>query len=75
MPKMNVNAFLQKDYENEPSSGSKKQTQNKPNLVRRRRIPKGQNRLPENLATPHVFMKLQWNWTADYSIIKTYEQR
>ncbi len=24
MPKMNVNAFLQKDYENEPPSGSKK---------------------------------------------------
>jgi len=37
---MNVNAFLQKDYENEPPSGPKKQTQNKPNLVRRRRIPK-----------------------------------
>ncbi len=35
---MNANAFLQKDYENEPSSGPKKQTQNKPNLVRRRRI-------------------------------------
>ncbi len=30
----------------------KKQTQFKPNLVRRRRIPKGQNRLPENPATP-----------------------
>ncbi len=30
----------------------KKQTQFKPNLVRRRRIPKGQNRLPENLVTP-----------------------
>jgi hypothetical protein len=27
MPKMNVNAFLQKDYENEPPSGPKKQTQ------------------------------------------------
>jgi len=43
---MNVNAFLQKDYENEPPSGPKKtnpiQTQ----------FPKGQNRLPENLATP-----------------------
>ena len=37
---MNVNAFLQKDYENEPSSVSKKQTQFKPNLVRRRRIAK-----------------------------------
>ncbi len=35
---MNVNAFLQKDYENEPPSGPKKQTQFKPNLVRRRRI-------------------------------------
>jgi len=29
--KMNVNAFLQKDYENEPPSGPKKQTQFKPN--------------------------------------------
>ncbi len=29
---MNVNAFLQKDYENEPPSGPKKQTQFKPNL-------------------------------------------
>ena len=28
---MNVNAFLQKDYENEPHSGPKKQTQNKAN--------------------------------------------
>ena len=28
---MNVNAFLQKDYENESPSGPKKQTQNKPN--------------------------------------------
>jgi len=28
--KMNVNAFLQKDYENEPPSGPKKQTQTKP---------------------------------------------
>jgi hypothetical protein len=27
MQKMNVNAFLQKDYENEPPSGPKKQTQ------------------------------------------------
>ena len=34
MPKMNVNAFLQKDYENEPPSGPKKQTQNKPNFER-----------------------------------------
>ena len=44
---MNVNAFLQKDYENEPPSGQKKQTQFKPNFF------KGQNRLPENLATPY----------------------
>jgi len=29
--KMNVNAFLQKDYENEPPSGPKKQIQFKPN--------------------------------------------
>ncbi len=32
MPKMNVNAFFQKDYENEPPSGSKKQTQTNPIL-------------------------------------------
>jgi len=31
MLKMNVNAFSQKDYENEPPSGPKKQTQFKPN--------------------------------------------
>jgi len=29
---MNATAFLQKDYENEPPSGPKKQTQNKPNF-------------------------------------------
>jgi len=28
---MNVNAFLQKDYENEPPSGPKKTNPNKPN--------------------------------------------
>ncbi len=32
MPKMNVNAFLQKDYENEPPSGPKKTNPNKSNL-------------------------------------------
>jgi hypothetical protein len=52
MPKMNVNLDVIEDYENEQPSGPKKQTQFKPNLVRRRRIPKGQNRLPNNLATP-----------------------
>jgi len=36
---MNVNAFLQKDYENEPPSGSKKTKPNKPNFF------KGQNEL------------------------------
>jgi len=29
---MNVNAFLQKDYENEPPSGPKKTNPNKPNF-------------------------------------------
>ncbi len=35
MPKMNVNAFLQKDYENEPPSGPKKTNpiQTQTNLV------------------------------------------
>jgi len=32
MAKMNVNAFLQKDYENEPTSGPKKTNPNKPNF-------------------------------------------
>jgi hypothetical protein len=73
---MNVNLTYNKGLQKKRCFRSpKKQTQFKPNLVRRRRIPKGQNRLPENLATPHVFMKLHWNWTADYSIIMTYEQR
>jgi len=31
-PKMNVNAFLQKDYENEPPSGPKKTNPNKANF-------------------------------------------
>ena len=39
MPKMNVNAFSQKDYENEPPFGPKKQTQNKATFF------KGQNEL------------------------------
>jgi hypothetical protein len=30
MPKMNANAFLQKDYKNELPSGPKKQTQTNP---------------------------------------------
>ncbi len=38
--KMNVNLYIIEDYENEPPSGPKKQTQFKPNLVRRRRIRK-----------------------------------
>jgi len=50
----NINTFLQKDYENEPLSGPKKQTQNKacPEHSRTGQSPKGQNRLPENPATP-----------------------
>ena len=32
MPKMNVNAFSQKDYENEPPFGPKKTNPNKPNF-------------------------------------------
>jgi len=32
-PKMNVNAFLQKDYENEPPSCSNKTNPNKANLI------------------------------------------
>jgi hypothetical protein len=32
MPKMNVNAFSQKDYENEPPSGPKKTNPIKPNF-------------------------------------------
>jgi len=40
---MNANLYVIEDYENEPPSGPKKTNPNKPNLVRRRRIPKGQN--------------------------------
>jgi len=43
---MNANAFLQKDYENEPPSGPKKTNPIKPNFF------KDQNHLPKNLATP-----------------------
>jgi len=39
IPKMSANAFLQKDYENEPLSVSKKTNPNKPNFF------KGQNEL------------------------------
>jgi len=56
---MNVKLSVIEDYENEPLSGPKKQTQNKPNLVRRRRIPKGQYRLPENPATPIIGVQPQ----------------
>ena len=31
MAKMNANLYIIEDYENEPPSGPKKQTQNKPN--------------------------------------------
>ena len=55
-PKMSVNLYVIEDYENEtsfrPQKNKPKQTQFKPNLVRRRRISKGQYRLPENPATP-----------------------
>ncbi len=43
---MSANAFLQKDYENEPPPGQK----NKPNQSQ---SPKSQNRLPKNPATPN----------------------
>ncbi len=38
MAKMNVNAFLQKDYENEPPSGPKKTNPNKPNFQKAKMI-------------------------------------
>jgi len=37
---MKINAFLQKDYENEPTSGPKKQSQNKPNFNTKKSWPK-----------------------------------
>ncbi len=46
MPKMNVNLYVIEDYENETALRPKKTNPNKPNFF------KGQNRLPENLATP-----------------------
>jgi hypothetical protein len=46
---MNANLYFIEDYENEttfrPKKTNPKQTQFKPNLVRRRRIPKAQNEL------------------------------
>jgi hypothetical protein len=54
---MNVNTFLQKDYENEPPSGPKKTN------PKQSQFPKGQNRLPENLAA-HGFT-LNWCGTID----------
>ncbi len=58
MAKMNANIFITKDYENEPPSGPKKTNPNKPNsnlvlsAVEWANFFKGQNPLPENLATP-----------------------
>ena len=40
MAKMNANIFITKDYENEPYSGPKKQTQNKPNPSGLRCLPR-----------------------------------
>ncbi len=48
---MNVNLYVIEDYENEPPSGPKKQTQNKANFF------KGQNELrayPNNRPHPYV---------------------
>ena len=47
---MNVNAFLQKDYENEPPSGPKKTNPNKANFF------KGQNEL--KIACRKIWIKL-----------------
>ncbi len=47
MSKMSANVYVIEDYENEPLSGPKKQTQNKANFF------KGQNRLPKKQATPY----------------------
>jgi len=58
MAKMNVNLYVIEDYENEPPSGSQKTNPNKPNsnpvlsAVEWANFFKGQNRLPENPATP-----------------------
>ncbi len=58
MPKMSANAFSQKDYENETAFRPKKTNPNKPNskpvlsAVEWANFFKGQNRLPENPATP-----------------------
>ncbi len=70
---MNINAFLQKDYENEPSSGPKKtnpkQTQNKPNFKRAKMNLNGFFQLPtmgEKLggvpATRKLFEQLYGCW-------------
>jgi len=49
-----------------PPSGPKKQTQNKPNLVRLRRIPKGQNEL--NIACHKI-----WPHPTEHAITKKLE--
>ncbi len=47
-PKMSANLYVIEDYENETAFRPKKTNPNKPNFF------KGQNRLPENLATPSI---------------------
>jgi len=64
MAKMNANIFITKDYENEPLSGPKKQTQFKPNFF------KGQNRLPKNLATPPGLSALIYSFRCGIYILR-----
>ncbi|MFH1881160.1 MAG: hypothetical protein ABIL62_00430 [Planctomycetota bacterium] len=63
---MNVNAFLQKDYENEPPSGPKKTNPNKANFF------KGQNELrayPNNRATPIPALLKVFDGSINFDII------
>ncbi len=60
---MNVNAFLQKDYENETAFRPKKTNPIKPNFF------KGQNRLPKNPATPHDIQGKLLSFAANKGLI------
>ena len=57
---MNINLYVIEDYENEPPSGPKKQTQNKPNFF------KGQNE--QKIASQKIWQIGQPNKIRNFSI-------
>jgi hypothetical protein len=57
---MNANLYVTKDYENETAFRPKKTNPNKPNLVRRRRIPERPKSLAKKSShTPFDFQSLK----------------